>query len=56
MRVSFLYRNVKTYQLKEFLCLFSGTFLLYSSFSYIIRICETIYISLQEDSYDIKFH
>lgn len=56
MRVSFLYRYAKIYQLKDFLCLFSKTLLLYSAFSCIIRICETIYISLQEDSYEIKFH
>lgn len=56
MRVFFSCRHVKTYHLKEFLCLFSGILLLYSAFSYIIRICETIYISLQEDSYEIKFH
>ena len=56
MRVSFSCRHVKTYQLKKFLCRFSGTLLLYSAFSYIIRICETIYISLQEDIYEIKFY
>ena len=55
MRVSFSCRHVK-HIIKEFLCLFSGILLLYSAFSYIIRICETIYISLQEDSYEIKFH
>lgn len=56
MRVSFSYRHAKTYQLNVFLYLFSGILLLYSAFSYIIRICENIYISLQEDSYEIKFY
>ena len=56
MRVSFPYRHAKTYQLNVFLYLFSGILLLYSAFSYIIKICENIYISLREDSYEIKFY
>lgn len=56
MRVSFSCRPVKTYQMNVFLYLFSGILLLYSAFSYIIKTCENIYISLQEDSYEIKFY
>lgn len=56
MRVSFFVPPCKNISIKKFLCQFSGTLLFYSSFLYIIKICENIYISLREDSYEIKFY